>query len=66
MALLRNGIVIDNFDILFTQKEVTDLCQKMITYIEQMIQNKVRPSNLQRYRNMSLSDSLHAYRIPGF
>jgi len=64
--VLRNGIVIDDFDILLTQEPVTDLYKNMTTYIEQTIQNKVRPINLQRYRNVSRLDSIHAYRMPGF
>ena len=58
--------MIDNIDIILTQDEVTDLCKKMTTYIEETIQNKERPSNLQRYRNVPLSDSIYASRMPCF
>jgi hypothetical protein len=58
--------VIDNFDIILTQEEVTDLYKKITTYIEQTIQNKERPSNLQCCRNVPRSDSIHASRMPCF
>jgi hypothetical protein len=58
--------VIDDFDILLTQEEVTDLYKKMATYIEQKIQNKERTSNLQRYRNVPRSDSIHASQMSCF
>lgn len=57
--------MIGNFGIL-TEEEVTELKKKMTKYIQLTIQNKEQPNNLQRYRSVTRSDSIHSSGMPCF